>query len=42
MNAIGRADASSVGTWRNTFYKSEMAEIDTEAGDLLRQLGYTD
>jgi hypothetical protein len=37
-----RADDSSVGTWRNTFYKSELAEIDAEAGDLLRELGYID
>ena len=37
-----RADDSSVGTWRSTFYPSELAEIDAEAGDLLRQLGYDD
>ena len=37
-----RADDSSVGTWRDTFYPSELAEIETEAGDLLRQLGYVD
>jgi hypothetical protein len=41
-SAAMRADDSSVGTWRSTFYPSEMAEIETEAGDLLRQLGYTD
>jgi len=41
-SASMRADDSSVGTWRNTFYPSEMAEIDAEAGDLLRQLGYDD
>lgn len=37
-----RADDSSVGTWRSTFYPSELNEIETEAGDLLRQLGYAD
>ena len=42
MNAILRADDSSVGTWRSTFYPSELDEIDAEAGDLLRQLGYDD
>ena len=41
LTATQRADTSSIGTWRNTFYPSEMAEIDAEAGDLLRQLGYT-
>jgi len=41
-SATMRADDSSVGTWRSTFYPSEMAEIDAEAGDLLRQLGYDD
>ena len=42
LAATMRADDSSVGTWRSTFYPSEMAEIDAEAGDLLRQLGYDD
>jgi len=42
LSATIRADDSSVGTWRNTFYPSELAEIDAEAGDLLRQLGYDD
>jgi Sulfotransferase family len=42
MNATLRADDSSVGAWRDTFYPSELAEIDAEAGDLLRQLGYDD
>jgi hypothetical protein len=42
VSAAMRADDSSVGTWRTTFYPSEMAEIDAEAGDLLRQLGYVD
>ena len=41
-SAAMRADDTSVGTWRSTFYPSEMAEIDAEAGDLLRQLGYDD
>ena len=42
LSAAMRADDSSVGTWRSTFYPSELAEIDAEAGDLLRQLGYDD
>ncbi|MFV2061888.1 MAG: sulfotransferase [Chloroflexota bacterium] len=42
LNACLRADDSSVGTHRSTFFPSEMAEIDAEAGDLLRRLGYTD
>jgi hypothetical protein len=42
VSAAMRADDSSVGTWRSTFYPSEMAEIEAEAGDLLRQLGYDD
>ncbi len=42
MSAVSRADESSVGSWRSTFYPSEMAEIDAEAGDLLRRLGYDD
>jgi len=42
LSATMRADDSSVGTWRTTFYPSELAEIDAEAGDLLRQLGYDD
>lgn len=42
QTAIRRADDTSVGTWRTTFYPSEMAEIDAEAGDLLRRLGYDD
>lgn len=42
LTAVQRADDSSVGTWRSTFYPSELAEIEAEAGDLLRQLGYAD
>jgi hypothetical protein len=42
QSAVQRADDSSVGTWRDTFYPSELAEIEAEAGDLLRQLGYVD
>jgi hypothetical protein len=41
-SAAMRADDSSVGTWRSTFYPSEMGESESEAGDLLRQLGYVD
>jgi hypothetical protein len=40
LTAVQRADDSSVGTWRNTFYPSELADIEAEAGDLLRRLGY--
>ena len=42
LTATQRADDSSVGTWRSTFYPSELGEIDAEAGDLLRRLGYDD
>jgi hypothetical protein len=42
INATLRADDSSVGTWRSTFYPSELVEIDDEAGELLRRLGYDD
>ena len=42
LTAAQRADDSSVGTWRSTFYPSELAEIEAEAGPLLRQLGYDD
>jgi hypothetical protein len=42
LATVRRADDSSVGTWRSTFYPSELAEIEAEAGDLLRQLGYDD
>ena len=42
LTAVQRADDSSVGTWRSTFYPSELAEIEAEAGDLLRRLGYAD
>jgi len=42
LNACLRADDTSVGTHRSTFYPSEMAEIDAEAGELLRRLGYAD
>jgi hypothetical protein len=40
--ACQRADGSSVGAWRTAFYPSELAEIEREAGQLLRSLGYTD
>lgn len=42
LAACMRADESSVGTHRSTFYPSEMDEIDAEAGELLRSLGYVD
>lgn len=40
LTAAQRADDSSVGTWRTTFYPSEVTEIEAEAGPLLRRLGY--
>jgi hypothetical protein len=42
QNAMSRADESSVGKWRDTFYRSELDDIEAEAGDLLRRLGYDD
>jgi Sulfotransferase family len=42
IEACRRADGASIGSWRTAFYPSEVAEIDAEAGLLLRRLGYTD
>lgn len=38
--ALERADPRSVGSWKRRFGEDEMAEIEDEAGLLLRQLGY--
>jgi hypothetical protein len=40
--ACQRADESSVGTGRTAFYPSEQEELQAEAGEMLRRLGYTD
>jgi hypothetical protein len=42
IEACRRADGASIGSWRTAFYPSEVAEIEAEAGVLLRRLGYTD
>lgn len=40
LDALAKADRRSVGTWRASLGAEELATIDDEAGDLLRQLGY--
>lgn len=41
MAAIERAEEGSVGAWTHAFDPDERAEIEGDAGDLLRTLGYT-
>jgi hypothetical protein len=38
--AVQRAITASVGGWKQELTASQLREVDTEAGDLLRQLGY--
>src|SRR4051812_1261914 len=38
--ALQRADSRSVGAWRRRFDEREVAEIEAEIGQTLRQLGY--
>ena len=40
ITACQRADGASLGSWRTAFYPSEVADIESEAGDLLGRLGY--
>lgn len=40
VTAVGRADASSIGSWRRKFSAEEIAQIEADSGDLLRSLGY--
>ena len=38
--ALGRAHASSVGRFRADLHESQLADVEAEAGELLRGLGY--
>ncbi len=38
--ALGRAHASSVGRYRRDLDAEQLADVEAEAGDLLRELGY--
>ena len=38
--ALGRAHASSVGRYRRDLDDEQLADVEAEAGDLLRELGY--
>jgi hypothetical protein len=40
--ALLRADPRSIGRWRNTLDDRGLADVDREAGALLRELGYRD
>jgi hypothetical protein len=38
--ALGRAHAGSVGRWAHDLTAEQLADVEAEAGDLLRELGY--
>jgi Sulfotransferase family len=38
--ALAKADASSIGRWRESLSPEGRADVEREAGDLLRELGY--
>jgi hypothetical protein len=38
--ALGAAHAHSVGRWRRELTAEQLAEVEAEAGGLLRELGY--
>ena len=40
--AVGKASPTSVGNWKRGLSDEQLAEIEQEAGDLLRQLNYVD
>lgn len=40
LSALGRADTGSIGRWRNVLDAEGLADIEREAGPLLRELGY--
>ena len=33
--------ADSIGRWRSELSEEQLADVESEAGDLLRELGYT-
>ena len=39
--AFARADAGSVGRWRRSLDEDQQRDVELEAGDLLRELGYS-
>lgn len=40
--ALQKADVRSIGRWRTALDADGLADVQREAGDLLRELGYTD
>jgi LPS sulfotransferase NodH len=40
QKALGEAHAGSVGRWRRDLSPAQLADVDAEAGQLLRELGY--
>lgn len=40
VTALGEAHASSVGRWRSELSPGQLADVEAEAGPLLRELGY--
>jgi hypothetical protein len=40
LAAFALADAGSVGRWRRSLDDQQQADVEKEAGDLLRLLGY--
>ena len=40
--ALGHAHASSVGRYRRDLDERQLADVEAEAGALLRELGYTE
>ena len=40
VSALGRAHAGSVGRYRSELTAEQLADVEDEAGPLLRELGY--
>jgi len=40
LEALAMADSRSVGRWRDELGSAQLAEVEKEAGELLRELGY--
>jgi hypothetical protein len=40
LDAVGKADPSSIGGWRRELDDAAVRQIEAEAGELLKQLGY--
>jgi LPS sulfotransferase NodH len=40
VTALGEAHAESVGRWRSDLSPGQLADVEAEAGTLLRELGY--